>query len=242
MRKDAITSLLAVVVLTVLLGVLYPLLVTGAVQVTMPERANGSVVERDGRAVGSTLIGQDFRRPASNPDGTPQEDADGEPVLVADPRYFQSRPSVTGYAPDATSFSNLGPNGKDTKEAIAANVAAYLALERPYDPTLSAARIPVDAVTDSASGVDPHISVRNARIQARRVAAVRRLSPDRVRRAIDAHTAGRGLGVFGEPGVNVLELNLALDARGGPATTGTAAPSAPATLATPSTSTPEGTR
>ncbi|MGE4428929.1 MAG: potassium-transporting ATPase subunit C, partial [Solirubrobacteraceae bacterium] len=163
MRKDAITSLLAVVVLTALLGVAYPLVVTAVSQVTMPDRANGSIVERDGRAVGSTLIGQSFRRPATNPDGTSREDRDGEPLLVADPRYFQSRPSVTGYAPNATSFSNLGPNGRDTKEAIDANVAAYLALERPYDPALTVARIPVDAVTDSASGVDPHISRANAR-------------------------------------------------------------------------------
>jgi len=211
MRKDAITSLLAVVALTVLLGVAYPLLVTGAAQVTMPDRANGSVVHRGGTAVGSTLIGQDFRRQATNPDGTPKVDADGEPVLVADPRYFQSRPSVTGYAPNATYFSNLGPNGKDTKEAIDANVASYLELEGPFDPGLTVARIPVDAVTDSASGVDPHVSEANARIQARRVAKVRGLPLDRVLAAVDDHTAGRALGVLGEPGVNVLELNLALD-------------------------------
>lgn len=211
MRKDAITSLLAVVALTVLLGVVYPLLVTGVSQVAMPGRADGSVLERDGRAVGSTLIGQDFRRAAVGADGRPRLDADGERVLVAEPRYFQSRPSVTGYAPDATAFSNLGPNGRDTKAAIDQNVAAYLALEKPYDPDLTVGRIPVDAVTDSASGVDPQISRANARIQARRVAKVRGLPLDRVLTAIDDHTAGRGLGVLGEPGVNVLQLNLALD-------------------------------
>jgi len=230
MRKDAISSLLAVVVLTVLLGVAYPLLVTGAAQVTMPDRANGSVVERGGTAVGSTLIGQDFRRQATNPDGTPRVDADGEPVLVADPRYFQSRPSVTGYAPDATYFSNLGPNGRDTKEAIDANVAAYLALEKPYDPGLTVGRIPVDAVTDSASGVDPHVSQANARIQARRVAQVRGLPLDRVLSAVEDATAGRGLGVLGEPGVNVLQLNLALDGLRG------------RTASTTDTTTTEGTR
>jgi K+-transporting ATPase ATPase C chain len=229
MRRDAISSLLAVVVLTVLLGLVYPLLVTGVSQVAMPGRADGSVVERDGRAVGSTLIGQDFRRQAENPDGSPKEDAEGEPVLVADPRYFQSRPSVTGYAPDATFFSNLGPNGKDTKDAIDANVAAYLELERPFDPGLTVARIPVDAVPDSASGVDPHISQANARIQARRVAKVRGLPLDRVLSAVEDHTAGRGLGVLGEPGVNVLELNLALDGLRG-------------TTASTSTTTTEGTR
>jgi K+-transporting ATPase ATPase C chain len=250
MRKDAITSLLAVVVLTVLLGVGYPLVVTGLSQATMPGRANGSVVHRDGRAVGSTPIGQDFRRAATNADGTPRLDADGEPVLVADPRYFQSRPSVTGYAPDATFFSNLGPNGKDTKEAIDANVAAYLQLERPYDPGLTRERIPVDAVTDSGSGVDPHISQANARIQARRVARVRGLPPERVRAAIDDATAGRALGVLGEPGVNVLRLNLALDAMGGTtasgATTATASTAAragtPAASRTSSTTTTEGPR
>jgi K+-transporting ATPase ATPase C chain len=236
MRKDALSSLLAVVVLTVLLGLAYPLLVTGVAQVAMPDRANGSVVEAGGTAVGSTLIGQDFRRPATNPDGSPRVDADGEPVLVADPRYFQSRPSVTGYAPDATAFSNRGPNGKDTKAAIDASVAAYLALERPYDPGLTAARIPVDAVTDSASGVDPHVSERNARIQARRVARVRGLPLDRVLAAIDDHTAGPALGVLGEPGVNVLQLNLALDGmRGTTASTGdraTPRADAPATTTT----------
>lgn len=247
MRKDAVTSLLAVVVLTILLGGLYPLLVTGVSQVTMPDRANGSVVQRDGKDVGSTLIGQDFRRQATNPDGSPKKDADGEPVLEADPRYFQSRPSVTGYAPDATYFSNLGPNGKDTKEAIDANVAAYLALERPYDPGLTVAGIPVDAVTDSASGVDPHISERNARIQARRVARVRGLPLERVLAAVDAHTAGRALGVLGEPGVNVLELNLAIEAlggrprAGGPAAGGTAAAGLPASSPVSSTTT-EGPR
>lgn len=245
MRKDATSSLLAVVVLTVLLGVGYPLLVTGVSQVAMPGRANGSVVEQGGAAVGSTLIGQDFRRQATNPDGSPQVAADGEPVLVADPRYFQSRPSVTGYAPNATSFSNLGPNGRDTKEAIDASVAAYLALERPYDPGLTVARIPVDAVTDSASGVDPHVSRANARIQARRVATVRGLPLHRVLAAIDDHTAGRALGVAGEPGVNVLELNLALDAAGpGPAAAVPPAtgPAPVAGVPAPTTTTTEGTR
>jgi K+-transporting ATPase ATPase C chain len=243
MRKDAITSLLAVVVLTVLLGLVYPLVVTGVSQVTMPDRANGSLIERDGRTVGSRLIGQDFRRPVRNPDGSPKEDADGTPVLEADPRYFQSRPSVTRYAGDATSFSNLGPNSTDTKDAIDANVAAYLALEKPYDPGLTVARIPVDAVTDSSSGVDPAISPANARIQARRVAAVRRLPLARVLAAVDDATAARGLGVLGEPAVDVLQLNLALDRLDG-RTTAAAGRPAPARGAgtTPSTTTTEGTR
>lgn len=212
MRKDIITSILAVLAFTVLLGVAYPLAVTGISQVTMPNRANGTQIERDGRVVGSGLIGQDFRREVKNPDGSVKEDADGNPVLRADPRYFQSRPSVTGYAANATAFSNRGPNGIDTRDAIKGYVDEYLALERPYTPDLTVRGIPVDAVTDSASGVDPQISRANAAIQARRVAAVRRIPLARVQALIDDHTSGRGLGVLGEPGVNVLPLNLALDA------------------------------
>jgi K+-transporting ATPase ATPase C chain len=221
MRKDAITSLIAVVALTVLLGLVYPLAVTGVSQLTMGGRADGSIVQRGGKAVGSTLIGQDFRRQAVDARGKPRVDADGEPVLVADPRYFQSRPSVTGYAADATYFGNLGPNSTDARDAFRANLDAYLALERPYDRGLTASRVPVDAVTDSASGVDPHVSVANARIQARRVAAVRRLPLARVLHAVDDATDGRALGLLGEPGVNVLRLNLAVDALGGAASGGT---------------------
>lgn len=211
MRKDAITAVIAVLAFTVILGLLYPLAITGISQVAMPDRANGSIVRQDGRAVGSSLIGQDFRRPAVDADGSAKKDADGNPVLVADPRYFQSRPSVTGYSANATYFSNHAPNSTDTKDAIAGYAAAYLALERPYDPGLTIRTIPVDAVTDSASGVDPQISVANARIQARRVAAVRRLPLARVLAAVDDHTSGRGLGVLGDPAVDVLQLNLSLD-------------------------------
>ncbi|WP_022929256.1 potassium-transporting ATPase subunit C [Patulibacter americanus] len=239
MRKDVITSLLAVVALTVLLGVLYPLAVTGVSQVTMGGRADGSIVRRGGTAVGSEPIGQDFRRPVTSPDGRPQVDADGEPVLEADPRYVQSRPSVTGYAPNATAFSNRGPNATDTRDALAANLRAYLALERPYDPGLTAARVPVDAVTDSASGVDPHVSVANARIQARRIAALRRLPLPRVLDAVDDATDGRALGVLGEPGVHVLRLNLALDALSAGRPTA-AAPSAATGPTTSSTTTTTG--
>ena len=220
MRKDVLTSLLAVAVFTLLLGLAYPLAVTGVSQLTMRDRANGSLVERDGRTVGSRLIAQDFRRPALDAAGDPQLDADGEPVLVADERYFQPRPSVTGYAADATAFSNLGPNGVETRDAIGDRIDAYLELERRFVPELDAKRIPVDAVTASGSGVDPWISVANARIQAHRVAAVRGLPLDRVRGLIDDHTRERALGVLGEPGVDVLALNLALD---GPSTPKTGA-------------------
>ena len=212
MRKDLVTAIVAVAALTVLLGVAYPLLTTGVGQVLFSDQANGSQVERDGRVVGSSLIGQDFRRPAADPaTGRPQVDEEGEPVLEPDPRYFQPRPSQTGYAADASAFSNLGPNGTDTRAAIAANVEAYLALEGRYDGSLGADDVPVDAATQSGSGIDPQISERNARIQARRIAAVRHLPLERVRQLVSDHTAGRQLGVLGEPGVNVLELNLALD-------------------------------
>ncbi|MFA4928148.1 MAG: potassium-transporting ATPase subunit C [Patulibacter sp.] len=230
MRKDTVTALLAVVVFTAVLGILYPLAITGVSRLTMGDRAAGSLVEHDGRTVGSRLIGQDFRRPAVDAAGDPIEDAAGEPVLVADPRYFQSRPSVTGYAADATAFSNRGPNGVDTRDAIVAELAAYLKLERPFSPGLTARDVPVDAVTDSASGVDPQISVANARIQSRRVAASRRLPEARVRELVDTHTAVRALGVLGEPAVDVLALNLALDREPAPRA---AAPSADRTTTDP---------
>ena len=161
--------------------------------------------------MGSRLIGQDFQKPVLDRSGKPKEDADGNPVLEADPRYFQSRPSVTGYNPAGTFFDNLGPNQKDLRDLFRENIAAYLKRERPYDPGLTASDVPVDAVTTSASGVDPHISEANARIQARRVAEVRGLAVARVNDLVDANTDGRQLGFLGEPGVNVLELNLALD-------------------------------
>lgn len=190
LRRDLTAALVAVVAFTAVLGIGYPLLVTGISQVAFPGTSQGSLVHANGRVVGSRLLGQDFKR---------------------DPRYFQSRPSQTTYNPSATGFSNAGPNGADTRDAIAANAQAYLTLERPYDPVLTRGAIPPDAVQTSASGVDPQISPANARIQAHRIAAVRHLPLARVRHLIAQHTDGRGLGLFGEPGVNVLQLNLALD-------------------------------
>ena len=198
MRRDLVTATLAVVVLTLVLGLGYPLLLTGAAQVAFPARADGSLIRTSaGRVVGSKLIGEAFT------------DAGGKP----DPRYFQSRPSATTPADNAaaTTFSNLGPNSTATLRAIDANIAAYLALEGPYVPGLRAAGVPVDAADSSASGIDPDISLANARIQAHRVAAVRLLPLARVMRLVARYTDGRALGVFGEPGVNVLELDLALD-------------------------------
>ena len=211
MKRLLLTSVIAVVLFTVVFGLAYPLLFTGVSQVVFPGASNGSKIERNGKLVGSKLIAQDFRKPVLGPNGKPRMDKDGNPVLVADPRYFQPRPSQTTYSPSTTFFSNLGPNSTDARDEVKANIATYLALEKRFDPGLTAATIPVDAVTQSASGVDPQISQDNARIQAHRIATLRRLPMAAVNKLIDDHTDGRFLGIFGEPGVNVLELNLALD-------------------------------
>jgi K+-transporting ATPase ATPase C chain len=210
-RRDIVGSVVAIVVLTIGFGLVYPLAMTGLAQVTFEDQANGSQVKRDGKVVGSSLIGQDFRKPVLDASGKPKVDQDGNPVLEADPAWFQSRPSQSSYSANVTFFSNLGPNQKDLADQVKANLDAYLALERPFTPGLTAAGVPVDAVTSSASGVDPHISVANARVQANRVAAVRRAPLDRVLALVRQETDGRSLGVLGEPGVNVLGLNLALD-------------------------------
>lgn len=187
--RELRTGAIAAVALTLALGLLYPLVVTGISQVLFPGAANGSKVSFDGRVVGSRLIGQEFKGKA----------------------FFHSRPSATGYSGDATFFANVGPNSKEGREEVRENIAAYLKLNQPYDRGLTKAGVPVDAVTNSASGVDPQISVANARIQAHRVAAVRGLPLGEVEALIDGTTEGRGLGVFGEPGVNVLKLNIALE-------------------------------
>jgi K+-transporting ATPase ATPase C chain len=210
-RKDIVGSVVAIVLLTIGFGLVYPLAMTGLAQLTFHDQANGSQVERDGKAVGSHLIGQDFRKPVLDSGGKPKVDKDGRPVLEADPNWFQSRPSQSDYSANVTFFNNLGPNQKDLADQVKANTEAYVALERPYTPGLTAGGVPVDAVTASASGVDPHISQANARIQANRIAAVRKAPLERVLALVRQHTDGRALAVLGEPGVNVLELNLALD-------------------------------
>ena len=211
MRRELTSSALAIVIFTLLLGLAYPLVMTGVGQVLWPNKADGSQVERDGKVVGSRLIGQDFQRPVLGPDGEPREDEEGNPVLEADPRYFQSRPSVTGYSANVTFFNNLGPNNKDLRDLFRENLATYLDRERPFNPGLRRGDVPPDAVQTTGSGVDPHISEANARIQARRVAEERGLPLERVMELVDENTDGRALGVLGEPGVNVLELNLAVD-------------------------------
>jgi K+-transporting ATPase ATPase C chain len=210
-RRNALTAALAMILMTVLLGVVYPLAVTGISQVAFPGNANGQKVYVNGKLVGSKIIGQQFATPVLK-NGKPEEEK-GVPVTTPDPRYFQTRPSAT-VPPDnaaATTFSNLGPNNKSTEEEIAANIKAYLELNAPYDPGLRTANVPVDAADSSASGIDPEISQANARIQAHRVAAIRHLPLSQMTELISRYTTGRSLGIFGEPGVNVLELNLALD-------------------------------
>lgn len=189
LTKDLIRGSLVVVVLTVVLGLIYPLAMTGIAQVAFPGKANGSLVKHDGKVVGSTLLGQ-----AQKGKG-----------------YFQPRPSATGYSATVTFFGNHGPNQTSTRDLTRQNLDAYIKREQPYDTGLTAKQVPVDAATFSASGVDPDISRANAAIQAHRVAAVRHLSLDQVHALVKKATDGRGLGIFGEPGVNVTKLNLALD-------------------------------
>jgi K+-transporting ATPase ATPase C chain len=214
MRKDITTSAIGIVVLTLLLGVLYPLVITGISQVAFPGNANGQKVFVGGKLVGSKIIGQQFTDPViSKKTGKVELDKNGNPVTTPDPKYFQTRPSATVPADNAaaTAFSNAGPNNIATEQAIAANIQAYIALEKPYVPGLTTAKVPVDAADSSASGIDPDISPANADIQAHRIASVRHLTLSKVDQLVSTYTHGRGLGFSGEPGVNVLELNLALD-------------------------------
>jgi K+-transporting ATPase ATPase C chain len=183
MRRQLVPAVAVFIALTVLTGIVYPLVVTGVAQVAFPSRADGSLVERDGRVVGSRLIGQAFEGG----------------------RYFHPRPSAAGDGYDAmsSSASNLGPTNPELLDAVRERRSAY--------EQLNGARPPVDAVTASGSGLDPHISPENARLQARRVARQRGFELAQVLRLVDEHTEGRSLGFLGDPGVNVLELNLALD-------------------------------
>jgi potassium-transporting ATPase KdpC subunit len=188
------------VVFTLLLGVGYSLVVTGVAQLGFKDKADGSLVQRNGRDIGSSLIGQAF------------VDKNGEPIT----KYFQSRPSAAvgaagktdaGYDPTLSSGSNLGPTNPELLKEVAKRVDSY----RKLNGLGADVRVPVDAVTASASGLDPDISVANARLQTRRVARERDLPVASVRSLVDENTSGRALGVLGEKTVNVLELNLALD-------------------------------
>jgi K+-transporting ATPase ATPase C chain len=189
--RNILSSAVAIVVITAVFGFAYPLAMTGFASVTMPHQAAGSLITLNGKVVGSRLAAQAFT--AS--------------------KYFHERPSATSpaYNPGATTFDNLGPTNPDLAKAVAASAQAILKLESPYNPGLTIHDIPVDAVVTSASGIDPDISPAYAQLQARRIAAVRHLPLTTVQKLIKQNTVGRSLGFFGEPGVNVLELNLALD-------------------------------
>jgi K+-transporting ATPase ATPase C chain len=204
----AIRTLLA---LTVIFGLGYPLVMTGLAQAAFHGNANGSLVQRDGKTVGSDLIGQAFTRPVLE-NGKPKKDADGNPVVEPDPKYFQSRPSAAGlgYDPLSTSASNLGPENRDLIAAIKQRRAAAAQLDG-----VPPSRVPPDALQASGSGLDPHISPAYAREQVARVARERGLAIAKVQDLVDSHTQSRVLGFLGEPRVNVLELNLALDAMAG---------------------------
>ena len=194
LRRQFVTGLLMTVVLTVLVGFVYPLVVTGISQLSMSKRANGSLVSANGKVVGSSLIGQNFT------------DAKGNPLV----QYFQPRPSAAGtngYDAMSSSGSNLGPSNPTLLDSVAKRVAQY----RTLNGLAADVKVPVDAVTASASGLDPQISVANARLQTARVARARNLTVAQVTGLIAAHTQGRQLGILGEQTVNVLELNLALD-------------------------------
>ena len=184
LTRNFVVAILMTIVTTVLLGVIYPLGITAIAQVAFPDKANGQLIARDGKVIGSRIIGQGFSSPG----------------------YFRSRPSAAGTGWDAANSagSNLGPTNKKLIDAVTANVEAAKK-ENPNAP------VPIDLVTTSASGLDPHITPANAAFQVPRVARERGMSEVDVRRIIEAHTEGRQLGFFGEARVNVLELNLELD-------------------------------
>jgi potassium-transporting ATPase KdpC subunit len=193
MLRDLKSALIAGVILTVVLGLAIPALFTGFAQVAFPRQADGSLLKVNGRVVGSSLAAQSFTKP----------------------QYFHERPSATSppYNADGTTFSNLGPTNPALAKLVEQNAKAILKLEQPYNPGLTIHGIPVDAVTPSGSGIDPDISPAYAGLQSHRIAAVRHLPLATVQRLIEQNTHGRSLGFFGEPGVNVLKLNLALDGR-----------------------------
>ncbi len=194
--RTHLTALRALLVLTVLLGIAYPLLVTGISQLAFADRANGSIVKVDGKEVGSGLLGQTFDLPKQNPD-------DPDEAPRPDPQWFQPRPGA--HDPKASGASNLGPNSEDLTRTVEERRRAVAAFDG-VDP----ASVPVDALTASGSGLDPHISTAYARQQVERVATARKLSADTVRKLVEQYTDGRSLGFLGQPGVNVVLLNRAL--------------------------------
>jgi len=192
MIKIALRATLATIVLLVLTAVVYPLVITGVAQVAMSNKADGSLVEQNGKPVGSSLIGQAWK---------------GN-------QWFYGRPSAVAYDASTSSGTNLGPNSQPLESDIAKQAAAILKLEAPYNPGLTVSQIPADLLTSSGSGLDPDISEAAALLQVPRIAAVRGLPEDQVRTLVEDHVVGRTLGFLGQAHVNVLELNLALQGLG----------------------------
>jgi len=200
MLRAAVSSVIAIVLFTAVFGFAYPLVMTGVGQAAFSNQANGSLIEQNGKIIGSKLVAQEF----------------------TGPRYFHERPTATSPAYTAggswlggdTTFANLGPTNPTLADNVKKAAATILKLEGPYNSGLTIHDIPVDAVVTSGSGIDPHISPAYAQLQARRIAAVRQLPLASVQQLISKYTVDRSWGFFGEPGVNVLELNLALDRQG----------------------------
>jgi len=189
MIRGFVSALRAVIVLGLLTGLVYPLVITGIAQLTMSDAADGSLIRVDGRVVGSSSIGQ----------------------LWEGDEWFHGRPSSIDYDASTSAGSNLGPTSQALADLIQQRARSILDLEGPYNPGLAVADIPVDLLTASASGLDPHISVAAAVLQAPRIADVRGLPLERVLALIDDKTDGPALGFLGQERVNVLELNLALE-------------------------------
>ncbi len=200
MVRAAVSSVIVIVLTTLIFGLAYPLLMTGFAQATFSNKADGSLIEKNGKVVGSKLVAQGF----------------------SSAQYFHPRPTATSPPYTAggswlggdTTFANLGPTNPTLAQNVKTAADAILKLEGPYNPGLTIHDIPVDAVVTSGSGIDPDISPANAQLQSRRIAAVRHLPLATVQELISKYTIDRSWGFFGEPGVNVLELNLALDAQG----------------------------
>jgi K+-transporting ATPase ATPase C chain len=200
MMRNVVSSVLAIVFFTVVFGLAYPAVMTGFGQAAFSNQADGSLIEQNGKVIGSKLVAQAF----------------------TSAQYFHPRPSANSPAYTVggswmggdTTFSNLGPTSPTLAQNVQKAATAILKLEGPYNPGLTIHDIPVDAVTTSGSGIDPEISLANAQLQSRRIAAVRHLPLATVQQLISKYTIDRSWGFFGEPGVNVLELNLALDRQG----------------------------
>ncbi|MGW3046353.1 potassium-transporting ATPase subunit KdpC [Kitasatospora sp. NPDC001159] len=196
--RTHLTALRALLVMTVLCGIAYPLLITGISQVAFSDKANGSIVKSDGKEVGSSLLGQNYNLPKANPDDPKEEPK-------PDPKWFQPRPSANNYAGDNSGASNLGPNSDDLLKAVNDRRAAVAAFDG-VDP----ASVPADALTTSGSGLDPHISVAYAKEQVNRVAREQNIPSETLNQLVDKYTEGRSLGFLGQEGVNVVLLNKAV--------------------------------